>query len=238
MTIKTIIFDLDDTLLDTWGLLVAPAAREACKAMISAGLNANLESAVATRAALFLAQPRADLYQLVVDHFGVQAQTSPKSVRDAGHEAYYHRDVEPDIALSQETHTLLTNLSDTHNLYLVTSGHPETQRRKVELLKIEDYFLQIHYVHRDIGMSKHATFSGILEHLNHPPEQVLCVGDRPDREIRAANLLGMITARVCKGEFSHLEARNASEKAHHSLESVLELPALLQALPVIQEAST
>ncbi len=66
MKYTTLIFDLDDTLLDTWGQLVQPAARESCQAMIEAGLNADLEECIEKRTDFFINRPREDLFALLI----------------------------------------------------------------------------------------------------------------------------------------------------------------------------
>lgn len=224
---QTLIFDLDDTLFDTFGQLVGPAAREACQAMIDAGLNAELEYAVQKRERLFKAYPRQDVYALLVDQLGCKNSAEARAVRDAGHNAYYHRDVEDHISLDEDVVAMLEKLTKTYTLHLVTSGHPETQARKVELLNLAPYFIGIHYVHRDVGQSKFDTFRHISYECDHAPPQILVIGDRPDREIRAGNALGMHTVRIRHGEFAHIEAQSDDEKAHHEFERVTQVLELL-----------
>lgn len=228
MTVSALIFDLDDTLFDTWGQLVQPAAREACLAMIAAGLNAELEHALQTRAALFAQQPRADVYGMLVEALGVRPGQDPELVRLAGHRAYFGREVEPHIALAPETAALLSELCELYALFLVTTGVPRTQRSKVAYLRLEPYFREVHYVDGDAGQTKRDAFERILADHGFQPHHVICIGDRPDREIMAANQLGMVSVRVRGGEFNHLRAERALECAHHEIESVTELRALLR----------
>ena len=185
---------------------------------------------MSTRAALFMVHPKADLYQLVVEQLGVVLGAHPQQVRDVGHNAYYHRKVEETISICEGTRKLLADLCPKFCLHLVTSGHPETQQRKVELLSLAVHFHGIHYVHREAGMSKSSTFAEIMLGLDHEPAATLCVGDRPDNEILAGNQLGMVTVRICRGEFSHLQASGPEEQAHHQLSHILELPELLARL--------
>lgn len=220
---QTLIFDLDDTLFDTFGQLVGPAAREACLAMIAAGLKADVEEAIQTRKDLFKAYPRQDVYALLVDKLGCEDPNLADAVRDAGHQAYFHRKVEDHISLEGTVQTMLETLQTTHRLYLVTSGHPETQARKVELLQLAPYFAAIHYVHRDVGQSKFDSFRHISYELDHAPPQTLVIGDRPDREIRAGNALGMHTARIRHGEFAHIEPQTKDEEAHYEFERVTDI---------------
>ena len=46
---RAVVFDLDDTLFDTFGQCVVAAHREAARAMVAAGLRADEETVVARR---------------------------------------------------------------------------------------------------------------------------------------------------------------------------------------------
>jgi FMN phosphatase YigB (HAD superfamily) len=70
--IQFIIFDMDDTLFDTYGQLVKPASLESCRAMIDAGLNAEIDQCLKARHDLGLSKPRADIYKELVKHFGIR----------------------------------------------------------------------------------------------------------------------------------------------------------------------
>ena len=224
---QTLIFDLDDTLFDTFGQLVGPAAREACAAMIGAGLKGSLDDVVSIRAQLFKDYPRQDVYALLVDQLGCRDGVDTRAVRDAGHNAYFHRDVEDHIVLDGDVVAMLVQLAERYTLHLVTSGHPETQARKVELLKLAPYFDGVHYVYRDVGQSKFDTFRHLIAGSDHGPEEMLVIGDRPDREIRAGNALGMATVRIRHGEFAHVEAESGDEEPNHEFDKVTRILKLL-----------
>jgi len=220
------LFDLDDTLVDTWNQMVRPAAREACAAMIAAGLDAELETAVRVRETLFQADPRGNLYQRLVDAFGVRpGAPNPTAIREAGIQAFFHREVEPHIQLMRGARDLLLELGRDSALHLVTSGSPATQRRKVEILALDPLFEAVHLV--PLGGRKGERFAAILEASGVRPERALAVGDRPDKEIRDAKALGLKTCRMRHGEFAHLEPANAEERADWEIERIEDLRAIL-----------
>ena len=223
MKYKALIFDLDDTLLDTWGQLVQPAAREACVAMIEAGLHTNLEDCIAVRAEMFVANPKQDLYGALVAHFGVRNGYAPAAIRDVGYEAYFHREVEKGITLFDGAVALLDRLHGQAELFLVTSGHPDTQRQKVAILDISHRFRGVHYVHTKQGETKKTAFRQIIQDTGHQPVHHLSIGDRLDREIRDANALGMHTCHVHYGEFRHLRPSGPEEAPHYRIRHIADL---------------
>lgn len=223
MHYTSLIFDLDDTLLDTWGQLVQPAAREACQAMIDAGLRADLDTALRQRQAFHMDAPRSDLYARLTEHFDVREGVEPRTVRDAGHNAYFNREVEAGIRLFEGAHDLLAKSAASFTLFLVTSGHPDTQRQKVRLLDIAHHFEDVFYVWSSKGETKKAAFEQILERTGHEPHQHLAVGDRLDREIKAANNLGMRSCHIHYGEFRHIAPSAPDEEPHIQITHIREL---------------
>ena len=227
---RVLVFDLDDTLLDTWGQLVAPAAREACAAMIATGLDTELDACVRERERLFLAHPGCDVYDLLVARFGVLAGADGTAVREAGHEAYFNRDVTPNIRPFEKVPHMLAHLGRLHLLYLVTSGHPATQQQKVAHLRLGPHFRSIHYVDNRAGVTKSEVFAQLLAKATCPPAAFLIIGDRLDREIRAGKALGMATCHVHRGEFSHLQPSDPLEQPDYRIGHIHELTDLLRRL--------
>jgi len=210
---RAVIFDLDDTLMDTSGLLLRPAWREACLAMIHAGLASEIERAEALRDTL---DPRADSFEGLVDACGIRPGYRLESVLDAGRRAFYCRDLKSPIAPYPQAKPLLTRMRIHSRLYLVTSGWPETQRQKIDRLGIRAYFDRIIVV--EIGTNQ--TKKDVFEELGGAPGRYLVVGDRIDREIRAGNELGMTTCRVRGGEYGHLEACDEWERPDYAVDHI------------------
>ena len=127
---RALIFDLDDTLLDTSRLLVPQAERESCVAMIHAGLNADLESCLKARKKLIEQNLRTQIFDCVVREFGIKGLASAEEVARVGRRAFYEREVESHIYLDPEVIQLLEKLKSKYDLFLVTAGAPKTQKRK------------------------------------------------------------------------------------------------------------
>ena len=74
--VTTLIFDLDDTLLETSRLLVPQATRESCLAMIQAGLKADLETCLNARKNLLTKNLRNNIFEALVSELGVNQNES------------------------------------------------------------------------------------------------------------------------------------------------------------------
>jgi putative hydrolase of the HAD superfamily len=76
--------------------------------------------------------------------------------------------------------------------FLVTTGFPKLQKSKIESLKIEKDFNEIHIV--DLSTSdktKKKVFADIMQRHDYIPSELLVVGDDLDSEIKAAQELGI-----------------------------------------------
>ena len=128
MMFDIIVFDLDDTLLDTSRYLIPQASREACAAMIKAGLRTTLDACLAERESFVQRNPRESVYDHLADHF---PSTDRRAVLKAGHDAFYSRDVNGEaICLVPGAMNLLQSLKGRYRLYLLTAGTPRDAGKK------------------------------------------------------------------------------------------------------------
>ncbi len=226
--IKIIIFDLDDTLFDTHGLLIKPAAKESCQAMIDAGLKTKLKGCLETREVLLNEHPRLDIFQQLVHKIGVEPHEKPEEVIEAGQRAFYERPIREKITVFNETKPTLTELQKKHALYLVTFGAPRTQSKKIDQLELDHFFKKIFYVDFAVSKSKILAFEEIMTAHQVKPNQILSVGNRIDSEIKDAKILGMQTVLMSHGEYIHLMPQNDFEKPDAEIKNLSELLHLLK----------
>ena len=220
---RALIFDLDDTLLDTSRLLVPQAERESCAAMIQAGLNADLESCLKVRKRLIGQNLRTQIFEAIVREFGVNGSFSSEEVAQVGSRAFYEREVENHIYLEPEVIQLLAKLKSKYDLYLVTSGAPKTQKRKVEILKIENFFKNLFYVDLTKGETKAQAFREIHRHTDISTQYFLSIGDRIDTDVADAKSLGMRACWVAKGEYAQLRPLTPLEEPDYRVNRVIEI---------------
>lgn len=194
---KSIVFDLDDTLLDTSGLLVPMAAMRACQAMIDAGLNCSLEDCMKLRHQLASEFSHTDIFTQIAHRFG--ASQHGKAVHDAL-EAFYNPDVPTTLPLMPGAIENLLYLKKHYSLYLVTMGAQEAQLQKIKALEIEKFFQNIYILNGFIGERKEKAFVEILKHEAHDAKHLLSIGNRLSSEIRDAKRVGSDTCYFAHGE--------------------------------------
>ena len=195
--VRAVVFDLDDTLYDCLGQCVGPAHREAAKAMVEAGAHATVDEVLEVRLSL------AGLHVLDLDD-AVAATfraTNPVKVAEAGRRAFFERDPGPLVPFPFATE-VLKRVRASCATVLLSTGHPPTQRKKVEALGLEGAFDEVML---EPGLGRHdkeETLRRWLVHAGCAAAEVLVVGDRADAEIAAAQRLGMQALRIQGGEFA------------------------------------
>lgn len=227
-SIKKIIFDLDDTLFDTLGTLVLPAAREACQVMVDRGLACTVQQCLDLREQLRKEGFRGNFFDKAVTHFGLASFSGPESVNRVGERAFLQRQIKEKISLFPETMESLKELQKIYRLFLITIGDPQTQAEKVKLLGLRPLFEKIYYVDGIKDKSKKAAFADILEVVGGTASEFLSVGNRIDTDVRFAKELGMLGILYEHGEYLYLKPESRHEKPDAVIKNLAELVAWLR----------
>ena len=169
------VFDLDDTLIDTSGLLV-PAALQA----VADAIGRNVSELVATGK--------------TADEVLGGLELDPGQRRAAA-EAWYDPRVPP-MDLLPGAHAMLQALSGRIALALLTRGDPVRQNAKIDACGLRGRFdaIAIRDVHR--GGSKADDLRAMFEEFDVAPSRVAVIGDDPRDELRHAADLGCLALRV------------------------------------------
>ncbi len=225
---QALIFDLDDTLLDTSRLLVPQAEKESCLAMVEAGLNSDLETCLKVRKNLIKQNLRTLIFEEIVRELGVKEHASPYEVIREGRRAFYEREVESDIYLEPDVIKMLEKMNAKYQLFLVTAGATKTQKRKVEILKIEKFFKKLIYVDIDKGETKAHAFREVNQLSGASSDHILSIGDRIDTDIAGAKALGMKACWVARGEYSGLKPLSPFEEPDYRVNRITEIESVCQ----------
>jgi FMN phosphatase YigB (HAD superfamily) len=216
----TLIFDLDDTILNTHELITHRALKDVCQAMIEAGLSADMESCLTYRSQYIIDRPNSDFFTALAGKFG---QHNEASLRKTGHDKYAEILSKLDYHVPQSTHKLLSDLKIDHDLFLVTAGNRMRQMLKVNKIKIAHYFQDMMFVDTTMGMTKRECFATILKATKALPTQCLAIGNRVDMEIAEAKSLDLQTCLVLTGEYRFIKPKGALEIPDYTIESLEEL---------------
>ncbi len=219
--IKAIAIDLDDTLIDTSGLLVPAAAKRACELMISKGLLCSLEECVALRAQYAANLSHRELFKKIaqkilnekslspkpslIDKSSLEAQASssdPDLLGELGAQAFYgHKEIPLPLPLLDGARLVLEQLKNKKiSLFLVTAGRVETQQLKIKNAQISVFFKKIFIVDKFKNESKQDCFKKILQTEKLQPIELLSLGNRLREEIRLAKQIGATTCHFAYGE--------------------------------------
>jgi FMN phosphatase YigB (HAD superfamily) len=221
--IRCVIFDLDDTLYDCLGQRVRVTHRYAAQAMVDAGLKADPEAVYRARMRAFRTDPMLrHIDAEVTRRFGAE---DPEEISRIAREAYFHCPVGK-LTLFPGSLPLLRFLAKRGvRNFVVSFGEPKTQHAKVKALGLdrEPSIEKIYFADRSNVLTKEAAFGKIQKRTRLKTDEILVVGDRPMREIRAGKELGMHTVRLLHGEFKSQMPAGPEEEPDYVIENISEV---------------
>ncbi len=189
-----IIFDLDDTLIDTTESFTPPLIKKAFDKMIANGLSLQNEKAA------YL-----ELIQLsAISQSSKIALSEFLEIHDQMHllqigiDAIYKNPCfAHGVKAYDNTLELLESLSQNHQLALVTRGEEPIQRKKLALSQIPEKIFSHILVTQEV--SKKVCYQQIMLDLNFSPNLTLVCGDRISYDLTPAKELGAITVHIRTG---------------------------------------
>ncbi|HEY2117466.1 MAG TPA: HAD family hydrolase [Candidatus Angelobacter sp.] len=221
--IRCVIFDPDDTLYDCLGQRVRVTHRYAAQAMVNAGLKADAETVYRARMRAFRTDPLLRYIDAeVTRYFGAE---DPEAISRIAREAYFNCPV-GELTLFPGSLPLLRFLAKRGvRNFIVSFGEPKTQRAKAKALGLdrEPSIEKTYFADRNNVLTKEAAFRKIQKRTRLTPAEILVVGDRPAREIRAGKELGMHTARLRHGEFKSQMPMGSEEEPDYVIADISEV---------------
>jgi len=178
-------------------LLVPRAARRACEAMMENGVRGDIDTCLAWRANKAAEMTHQQIFQGFIDNYGSK---TPDLALQAAMKAFYNPEVPERLPMMEGALENLKSLSQKYVLFLVTSGEPDAQMKKIKALQIEPYFRKVYLVNNFKNEIKREAFADILKTEGIQPEELLSVGNRLSQEIRYAKICGARTCYFCHGE--------------------------------------
>jgi putative hydrolase of the HAD superfamily len=190
-----IIFDLDDTLIDTSGYLIPLQLRRALDALVSSGVvlddyqRAFLSLLRLDRAARSSKHALEEFFEINA----IDQQLFPLAVKCV------YDEIPDSFALEAHefAHELLRILSETHKIALVTMGQEGFQRLKMEKAGIDTSLFSKIVI--TPYKNKKEIYKGVLQELELDPSEVIVCGDRIENDLTPAKELGFKTVHVRQG---------------------------------------
>lgn len=227
MTFKALAFDLDDTLIDTSGLLVPLASRAAYVAMTNKGLKMSYEIFDQQRKEKAIRMTHKQIFFEIAESQGDNSLVA--DMAEAGIHTFYHPPLPPSLPLLAGAAENLRFLKDRYTLFLVTSGAISTQKEKVKRAGLESHFQSCIFVDGFKKERKRDAFLEILRQTGCKAHELLSIGNRLSQEIHDAKEVGAKTCYFEYGEHVGEQPRNQFEipdfkiHTHHELVSACRL---------------
>ena len=190
-----IIFDLDDTLIDTSGSITPKVLENALQAMKQVGLHVpdskeGLKQLLSINADSI--SSRAALKEFI------KVTKAPDACYHVGIKEIYERPSLPKkIRPIEGALKLLEELADEHTLALVTKGNPEIQREKMKKASIDENLFN--YIFFCTCQNKKQFYQIISKKEKVAPKNSLVCGDRICFDLTPAKELGFKTVQIVKG---------------------------------------
>jgi putative hydrolase of the HAD superfamily len=205
MPIRAIAFDLDDTLMDTTGILVPNAAQNAFQILIHAGLNLTLDQCEEKRTQMIKNVSHKDVFSVLAKDHGTEKTLE---VLDLANKAFYEPVLPPHLPLLEGARQNIDQLKNKYSLYIVTAGFESAQNQKVKALGIFQDFKKIFVVNSLEKERKLGSFQKILELEKIQPSELLCIGNSLSSEMKDAKKLGAV---ACYFEFGEDRGKMSSD---------------------------
>ena len=190
-----IIFDLDDTLIDTSGSITPKVLENALQAMKQVGLHVpdskeGLKQLLSINADSI--SSRAALKEFI------KVTKAPDACYHVGIKEIYERPSLPKkIRPIEGALKLLEELADEHTLALVTKGNPEVQKEKMKKASINENLFN--YIFFCTHQNKKQFYQIISKKEKIAPKNSLVCGDRICFDLTPAKELGFKTVQIAKG---------------------------------------
>lgn len=217
-----LIFDLDDTLIDTTSLLTSMKLTKALQKMVDAGLKVG-DYPKAEEMLLRMNQGAKATKELLLEF--VELYGGNGSHYDIGLNEVEKIDLhEYDIPPATETIQFLNELKDDYLLALVTRGREKMQKEKLNAFGIDETLFCDIVITPYFDKGDH--YKKIVSKRGIYPSEVMVIGDRIDADLLGAKEMGATTVHIRKGRGANLEI--ASEIVDYTIYELQEIFQILE----------
>jgi putative hydrolase of the HAD superfamily len=223
-SIRVVGFDLDNTLYDQSQHMLsffraAAVALSTQTDLVAAQIEQAFIAVWRRRTSYY---PR--LFDEVLESIGVSDNLLVKRLVGLYHEH------EAELTLFDGVREMLCRLRERFQLFMITDGNEQMQRRKIQSLSLEPMFREIVMTGsfgKEWAKPSLNPYRRVLERFGGAPAEYLYVGDNPECDFYAARQLGMRTARVLTEPFGQRNVPDAAYRADIALAKTIELEQVL-----------
>lgn len=217
-----IIFDLDDTLIDTSGSIVPYKLHKALQAMINRGLVVDHFHKALEILKMIDAYSESTLHALK-EFLEIHDVPQEKFLEVACHEVYHSQDFEQDVLPTKGAIETLFDLSKKHSLAIVSAGVLDIQLEKMKKAGIDTSIFSRIVVCKEGGKKQY--YEQILGDLKFQPRDVVVCGDRIIRDLSPAKALGCFTIHMKWGR--GLRQKREAQEIDFSIASLDQLKSII-----------
>lgn len=219
---KWLVFDLDDTIVDTFEILIRPLEAKAAALLHEHNLLTVSPEAFSEQLLELRRRNPERLYAMLGELAG---EEGPAAIE-------LHKGVFSDFSIESlivavEIRSMIQALRSRFTLVLMTEGRRSVQQAKIDHLDLAEVFHDILIVDPEDGETKLDVLRNYAEERRAAPDDIIVIGNRLDREIAAGRILGAKTIWVRSGEGSELECPADESAPDAVVDDVLDiLPAI------------
>ena len=228
MTIKAILFDLDDTLYEE-KLFVKSGFKEVAK-VINNKFNIDEKIFYKILIDIFNKGTRGNIFNLALKRVNITYEED--IIRSMVNVYRMHK---PKIKLAEDIKSLIIKLKKVYSLGIITDGYFEVQKKKVQALKLEELFDIIIYTDRygrEFWKPNVFGYKLALKNLEVSPEETVYIGDNPYKDFIGAKEIGITTVRILKPEQEYSKVR--LDKEYEADYEIKELHEIINVLKVLK----
>lgn len=217
-----IVFDLDDTLYEE-KTFVYSGFSEVAK-WISTMSNINPSEILDFMVEDLSINGRGEIFNKVLDKYYVK--TKKNIVKCVS----IYRMHKPNIKLDLDVINLLLELRKDFRLYIVTDGNKLVQNNKIKSLSLDNYVEKAFITYRyGLAASKPSLkcFEIIKNMENVDWQDIVYIGDNPNKDFVNLNKVNAITIRVLQGDYATVQAFNEYD-AKYKINKLTDLKMLIK----------
>ena len=228
MSIKVLLFDLDDTLYDEKQFVQSGFAKVA--EFVENKFKIDKKIYYEILIDIFNGGSRGNIFNLALEKVNVAyGEDIIQSM------VKIYREHTPKIKLDKNIELLLIKLREIYSLGIITDGYFEVQKKKIQALKLEELFDSIIYTDeygREYWKPNVLGYKVALKELDDVLiEEAVYIGDNPYKDFIGAKKIGITTVRILQPDREYTNVRLDKEyEADYEIKKLNEIMNLLKKL--------